>query len=182
MYFDPISTWLVSLIADGIVVAGNKGKCFSVTEYEQKRINEANASLNANIRRIKDKYGLVLAEAAYKQIQMHIQSTLNTISFHNMHGQINIDLDNQEYIIDIFDECAKRYSQYESVEKYQKKAEWYRKAASEAREKKAQYAIELEETRKKEAEQREKEQVMSNLYLIIGLAISVAFLFFFFAS
>ena len=66
MYFDPISTWLVSLIADGIVVAGNKGKCFSVTEYEQKRINEANASLNANIRRIKDKYGLVLAEAAYK--------------------------------------------------------------------------------------------------------------------
>ena len=55
--------------------------------------------LNANIRRVKEKYGLTLAEMAYEQIQLHIKVTKNNFSFQYAHGQIVIDLDNQEYII-----------------------------------------------------------------------------------
>lgn len=58
MYFDPLSSWLVALIADGIVVAGERSRGGSASEYDQKRVKQANEMLNSDIRRVKDKYGL----------------------------------------------------------------------------------------------------------------------------
>lgn len=181
MYFDPLSAWLVSLIANGIVIAGEKSKGGSIAEYHQKNIQQSNRMLNANIRRIKEKHGLVLAESAFEKIQLHIRTVTKSYSFQAANGQIVLDLDNQEYIIDLLEECAKYFSQYKSVEKYRQKAEWYKNAAIEAKLRKEQYAKELEVTRLKEAKQREKEQTMSNIYLIIGLIIFVAFIIFFFS-
>ena len=181
MYFDPLSAWLVALIADGIIISGEKGNSGAVAEYHKKSIKQSNDIMNAQIRRIKDKYGLVLAEQAYEQIQLQIKVTKNSFSFQYAHGQIVIDLDNQEYIIAVLEECAKRFNKYDSVEKYRQKAEWYKNAAVEARRRKEQYAKELEENRIKEAKEREKQQTMSNIYLVIGLAIFVAFIIFFFS-
>ena len=181
MYFDPLSAWLVALIADGIAIVDEKSKGGNIAEYHQKNIQQSNRMLNADIRRIKEKYGLILAEMAFEQIQLHIRVTKKSYSFQSANGQIVIDLDNQEYIIAILEECAKKFSQYESVEKYRQKAEWYKNAAIEARKRKEQYAKELEETRIREAKQREKDQTMSNVYLVIGLIIFVAFIIFFFS-
>lgn len=181
MYFDPLSAWLVTLIADGIIVAGEKSKGGTIAEYHQKSIQQSNNMLNADIRRIKEKYGLVLAEMAYEQIQLHIRVTQKSFSFQSANGQIVLDLDNQEYIIAVLEECAKKFSQYQSVEKYRQKAEWYKNAAIEARKRKEQYAKELEETRIREAIQREKDQTMSNIYLVVGLILFVAFIIFFFS-
>ena len=124
---------------------------------------------------------MILAEEAYKQIQLQIKVTKDSFSFQYAHGQIVIDLDNQEYIIAVLEECAKRFSKYESVDEYRQKAEWYRNAAIEARHRKEQYAKEIEETRIREAKEREKQQTMSNIYLVVGLVIFVAFIIFFFS-
>lgn len=181
MYFAPLSAWLVTLIADGIIVAGEKSKGGTIAEYHQKNIQQSNNMLNADIRRIKEKYGLILAEMAYEQIQLHIRITQKSFSFQSANGRIVLDLDNQEYIIAVLAECAKKFSQYQSVEKYRLKAEWYKNAAIEARRRKEQYAKELEETRINEAKQREKDQTMSNIYLVVGLILFVAFIIFFFS-
>lgn len=180
MYFDPLSTWLVVLIADGINIAGEKiGGRAKLSEYDQKCIKQANEWLNGDIRRVKDKYELALPEMAYEQIQLHIKTTKNSIAFKCANGQIILDLDNQEYIIAVLEECAKRFSKYEAVEKYREKAEWYKNAAVEARRKKELYAKELEESRIREAKEREKQKTMGNICLIVGLIVFVVFIVFF---
>lgn len=181
MYFDPLSAWLVTLIADGVIVAGERSRGGSASEYYQKRVKQANDMLNGDIRRVKNKYGLDLPEKAYEQIQLHIRVTKNSFSFQYAHGQIVLDLDNQEYIIAILEECAKRFSQYDSVEKYRQKAEWYKNAAIEARRRKELYAKDLEETRIREAKQRGINHTMSNIFLVVGLIIFVAFIALFFS-
>lgn len=179
MYFDPLSAWLVALIADGIMIAGEKNRGESVSEYNQKNIKQSNDMLNANIRRVKDKYELDLPEMAYEQIQIHIKVTQNSLAFKCANGQIVLDLDNQEYIIAVLEECAKRFSKYEAVEKYREKAEWYKNAAVEARRKKELYANELEASRIREAKEREKQKTMGNICLIVGLIVFVVFIVFF---
>lgn len=181
MYFDPLSAWLVSLVSNGIVVSGEKSLGGNTADYHQKRINQSNDMLNGDIRRIKNKYGLSSPEIAYEQIQLHISVTKKSFSFQSANGQIVIDIDNQEYIIEILEECAKFYSQYESLEEYRTKAEWFKKAATEARRRKEQYAKVLEENRIREAKEKEKEQTMTNIYVVVGFLIIFVFLMFFFS-
>lgn len=180
MYFDPLSAWLVTLIADGIFAVGDFAQSGTVAEYHQKSIMQSNNKLNADIRRIKGKYGLSFAERAYEQIQAHIRVARKSVSRHSANGQIVIDLDNQEYIIAVLEECGERFSQHES-ERLRQKAAWYKNAAYEARRKKEIYAKEAEEARIRKAAQRENDQAMSNIYLIVGLIIGAAFLLFFFS-
>ena len=47
MYFDPLSAWLVALIADGVIVAGEKGNSGAAAEYHKKSIKQNNDILNA---------------------------------------------------------------------------------------------------------------------------------------
>ena len=72
MYFDPLSTCLVTLITDGTIVAGEKfGGSSAQSQYDQERIKQGNQWLNGDIRKVKEKYGLVLPETAHEQIQCH---------------------------------------------------------------------------------------------------------------
>ena len=82
MYFDPLSAWLVTLIADGIIIAGEKSRGGSAAEYNQQRVKQANNMLNGDIRRVRSKYGLDLPELAYEQIQLHVRVTKKSFSFH----------------------------------------------------------------------------------------------------
>lgn len=176
MFFDPISSWLVVLIADGVVASWDKGRSGAAASgYEQKHVKQANAALNGDIRRVKNKYGLNLPEMAYEQIKLHINITRNSFSFQHANGQIVLDLDNQEYIIALLEACSKWYGKHPYGED-RKKAEWYKNAAIEARRQKDLYTQELEENRIREAEQREKEQALSNIYVVVGLTIFVAFI------
>ena len=180
MYFDPLSAWLVALIADGIAIAGEKSRGCSATDYDQQRVEQANRMLNGDIRRVKDKYGLDLPEMAYKHIELHIRVTKKSFSFQYAHGQIVIDLDNQEYLIALLEKCSEWYSQY-SYEDACKKAEWYKNAAIEAKKRKEEYAIKLQKTRIEVEKDKEKEQIMSNIYLVVGLIIFVTFIIFIFS-
>lgn len=182
MYFDPLSTWLVVLIADGVNIANEKlGGNSLQGQYDLERVKQGNEWLNADIRRVKSQYGLDLPESAFNQIQLHIRTTKNSLVFKYTNHKIVIDLDNQEYIISVLEACAKRYKADSPVEEHRKKAEWFKNAAIDARQRKEQYAKELEETRKREAVEREKQQSISNVLLVVGLIIFVAFIAFFFS-
>lgn len=172
MYFDPLSAWLVALIADGIIIADrNFGTNSARSEYDQKRIKMSNELLNGDIRRVKKDWGLTCPEHVYEQIQMYIWVTQRDPAFKSANGRIIIDLDNQEYIIAVLEECAKRYSEQSPVEEHREKAKFFKNAAIEARKRQEQYIVELEE----EAKEQEKQQATSNVLLVIGLIIIVAF-------
>ena len=184
MYFDPLSAWLVALIADGIMIAEEKCSGGTIDEYHRKIVMQGNESLNGEIRAIKRMYSLNQAELAFNQIKQKIHLSKNSYFFKSANGQIVIDLDNQEYIISLLEECAKKYDEYYKEykkEEQRQKAVWFKKTAIEARQRKERCARELEETRIREAKEREKQQTTSNILLVIGLIFFVAFIIFFFS-
>lgn len=175
MYFDPFSAFLVNLIADGIVVAGEKSRGSSASEYDQQCVKQRNEFLNADIRQLKNKFGLRLPELAFESIQRSISVTKDSFAMRYANGQIVIDLDNQEYIVALLEECSKSYSQY-SHDSAKQKAEWFKNASIEARRRMEICAKELEATRIREAKQRENEQYISFIFMVIGIMIFFAFL------
>ena len=176
MYFDPLSSWLVSLLSSGIVLADEKSRGTSALEYDQKRIKQYNTMLNGDIRNVKKKYGLMLPETALKQIKIHITATKKCFGFQYANGQIIIDLDNQEYIVELLQACERECRKYDNVEEYRKKAEWYRNKAAEAKRRKERYANELAATRIKEAKVKEQQQFESNAYVAIGCFLIFGFI------
>lgn len=178
MYFEPISAWLVALIADGIILIDEKSRGPTVTEYNQKHVKQSNEILNNNIRRVRKDYGLGLPEMAFEKIKLHIQTTQKDFSFRYAHGQILIDLDNQDYIIELLEACEKRFSQHSIVEEYRKKAEWYKSAANEAKRRKEEYIKKCEEERILNEKTQEKEKTMTIVYTVIGFLIIAVFIAF----
>lgn len=122
-----------------------------------------------------------MPEQTYESIQRRIKITKDSIVFKYTNATIIIDLDNQEYLISLLEECSKRYSKYSS-EEYLKKAEWFKNAAIEARRRKEQYAKTLEETRARDEQVHLKQQAMSNIYLFLGLTILIVFFIFLFSK
>lgn len=117
---------------------------YRVWEVQQKTRKEYNDSLNSAIRHIKNERGLNYAIQTYDEIEQLISSTANAPG--NSAFAIDIDMDNQEYIIELLEECSKRCRKSPNKED-RLYAAWYKDAAFEARKRKEQYAIQLEEKR-----------------------------------
>lgn len=163
MYFDPLSAWLVALIADGTVASGGR-RNGSTSEHHQKYIKLSNETLNQDIRRLRQASGLTSPETTYDQIKLLVQQTRNDPSFQCAHGHIIIAQDNQEYIINLLEACSKWYSKYPDAES-KNKANRYKRAAKEARE----IAKNLEETRLRE----EAKEKRTTLIFLVAAIISV---------
>lgn len=170
MYFDPLSAWLVTLIADGIMVAGDKKGYSSPTERRRQIAKEYNDRLNGYIRGIQRRNGLTLAERSLNEIQNDIKMIKRDFSFQYSQGHIVIELDNQEYIIALLEKCADNYSKY-SYEEAVNKAQWYRNAAIEARRRKEQYIKALEEARIKAAEEQRKQNITNTVLSVIAIIL-----------
>lgn len=163
MFFDPLSTWLVVLIADGAIVANEEsGINSSQAEYERECINKLNLQLNDGIRRIKTNDGSSAPEYIYERIKLAIDGTMKEYPFSCGRGQVVLDLDNQKYIIAILEKCAVAYST-----KSPQKAAWYKNAADEARGLEKKY----EEMRRREKEEKEKQENKRFIFLLVGAVI-----------
>lgn len=134
-FFDPLTSWITVLIADGIMVADEKCKGPSKSELDRKHVKQSNDMLNADIRRIKEKYGLVLADMAYDQIQLHIKITREGTLFQLANGQIELTPENQDYIIEVLEKCVSKYSKY-SYKEAKTKYQYYKSALITAKERK----------------------------------------------
>ena len=181
MFFVPLTSWIVALIADGIIVSKEKfGGKRARAEYEEACIKHLNNSLNSDIRKIRKEYGLIPAEMAYEQIHRRINIAKKSYPFNFSCKQMSLDLDNQEYIIDLLEACSKWYSKYNYAEA-KRKAEWYKRASLEARLIKALYIKQRKDIHAAEAERREKEQAINNIYLVLGLIMFFGFVIYFFS-
>ena len=164
MYFDPVSSWLVVLIINGVELAEEKiGGRIAQSRSEREYIKERNKWLNAELRKIDD----LDPEAAFRRIERAIKYT------HLSPEQITIRLANQDYIITILEKCAKKYSEY-SYEEAREKAAWYQKAASEAKQKREQHMKQLKE-KKEGTTEFDAEANATGLALVITAAF-VAFI------
>lgn len=166
MYFDPLSAWLVALIADGVVASGGRHNS-SMSEHHQKYVKLSNETLNQDIRRLRQERGFTSPETTYEQIKLLVQQTRNDPSFQCARGHIIIAQDNQEYMINLLEACAEWYSKYPDAES-KNKANRYKRAAKEARE----IAKNLEETRIRE----EAKEKRTTLILLVVAIISLIFI------
>ena len=174
MYFDPLSGWLVALIANGVSLANEITIGDSaLAERDRERAKQSNQWLNNVIRKEKNRTGLSMPEYSYDRIQSFINTCRRSSPFKYGKTAIRIDMDNQEYIIDLLEACSQKYSQY-SDENRCNKAKWFKNAANEARRRKEQYAKMLEE----EAKEKQKQLTESNIYFAIGMVLVVLFVIF----
>lgn len=126
MFFDPLSTWLVVLLADGIIAANEKfGSSSALGEWERECIMQHNRELNDAIRDVKESTGY--SEESYEKIKCHISFAASRYPSNGSYEHIRIDLDNQKYIISVLEECAKICSQ-KPEEASRKRAEEYNQA------------------------------------------------------
>lgn len=180
MYFDPLSTWLVVLIANGINLASEKcGGNVAQTVYEHECATKVNEWLNKELRWIKKKHGVRNANWAFDEVHQCITRASKSYPFNCSRGEIIIELDNQDYLIELLEECAKQYTNrrikfYLSEEG--KDAEWYKNAAIEARRLRTKY---LHETRLKEEQQKKNEAIGCGFLIVLSFAFIVLLVYFF---
>ncbi len=173
MFFDPVSTWLVTVLVNGATAAKEKWGDVGLTEYEKECVAQRNQFLNDFIRREKKSFGLACPDDTLGDIKRYIDRNFtNSYLFEPGRGQIVIKLDNQDYIIELLDACAKLYGKY-STEEAQKKEEWYRNAAIEARKRKEQYITARKEARIREAREAKQNAIVGAVFLVVGLAFLV---------
>lgn len=109
MYFDPVSGWLVALLVDGAVMLSEQTHGKQGKEFVRNEIENNNKLLNNDIRRIKDKYGFISSERQLKEVQRRINNANSSLAVEIWGGQIHIDSDNQDYIIELLEACIKQY-------------------------------------------------------------------------
>lgn len=125
MYFDPVSAWLVALLADGILLFDEKNRGnWASHNYHKESAAFYNRSLNNDIRKIKEKYQLDLFDGALNQIKLHIIGTQKRILEHN--GVLILDSDNIQYIVNLLELYINKHKD-SRVQKYVDKVNSYQR-------------------------------------------------------
>ena len=78
MYFDPLTSWLVALIADGIVISSEHVSDSKMSEHYKENGRRINAGVNGDISRIKTR-GYFSAENALENIKATIERIYDSI-------------------------------------------------------------------------------------------------------
>lgn len=162
MFFDPVSSWLVVLIADGIAVSGGSGG--KLDEYKRKLLRMTNESLNKEIRELKRLYGTRNPEETLEKISKRTTSARDWIVLNKCGGTLIVSLDNRDYIISLLEECERRYRCKIGIESKQK-ADWYKRKVEEAKKSKI--------VEKKRLIEEEKNRQRDNTVTFIVGAIGV---------
>jgi len=184
MWFEPGFGLLTALLFDSVEFLAERTRGGTIDDYYRESVATSNRMLNNDIRRVKEKYGLKLAEMALKQIQMHVEIFHKNFTVQQAHGKIIIDQDNFDYIIALLEKCAnddrtyaaKIYSEgyTEGAEKYRKKAEMYQQLVDDVKIKKERRLKELAE--EKVRKEQEKASGMNVLLVFLALVFIIVVL------
>ena len=115
MYFDPLTSWIVVLLANGVSLAGEHVSDAEVTQYYKNKVKESNHMLNSQLRhRLTQKYYLVDSE---------IQHTVWLLDYYKKkfeyrYGVVELEPDVQQLIINLYKECIDKHT--ESLRGYEK--------------------------------------------------------------
>ncbi len=195
MYFDPVSTWLVVLIADGIAVLSEKsGDGTSYDKWHREEVERENKILNEILRREKVGYEEIAhlyygkqygaygtgPEAVYQfKVKSMIDRLVKSVTFEKTPWEIVIEPDNQDFIIRLLEDCEKTCLLHED-EKVRERAIRYGEAAKEALKKKEEYLSELEKKRIQEEIEKKRDEEASGCLFVMrfwGILLLVIFIF-----
>ena len=101
MYFDPLTTWIVALLADGIILSGENVSDAEVAQYYKKQVKESNANLNAELRhRLANKnYSISFEMGRVTHLLEYYKNR-----FEYRYGAVQLDPDVQELVINLYEE------------------------------------------------------------------------------
>lgn len=163
MYFEPLTTWMVVLIADGIIVSGEQLTDSKMYQYYKRNATEGNAFLNNEIRRRLGTQAY-LADSEVKFIHRLLNNFKSRVEYR--YFPLELDPDVQTLIINLYVECitshTKTLHQYENSYKNSKSAEHKTRLEQYICEEKRiisfcqQILTSIEEQRKKKAETDKK--------------------------
>lgn len=185
MYMDPTSALLVALLFDSIEIISEKTRGGSIDQYHREQIAQMNRSLNANIRKTKERHGVTLPDFTIRDIKSHIRVAKSNFTLQQGYGSIIIEPDNLDYIVSLLEASVKNYEERGSVEEYRIKAEKYREAIETIKNQKEiqeKAAEEMRIKREKEAEVEAQVEGVVKLFGIVALAILLLFLIASFSS
>ena len=124
MYFDPLTSWLVALIADGISISSEYASNSKISERYGEYGRKISADVNENILRIKRR-GYSSAEYALESIKDIINQAKDSYEFRKGYAKLEITAESYEYMIQLCEECRKNYA-----EKYRTYSQRYQKRKS----------------------------------------------------
>lgn len=178
MCFDPLSALILTSLINGVEIISEKMRRDSSDEYYRDALKMSNKLLNGTIRGIREKSGVELCpEITLDQIQGHIRASRNCCpAVRCGYGEITIDPDNQEYIINLLEKCAAQYREYEEryskstklSETYRERAESYEKTIAEAKELKEKHAMKLKE---EQIAQEKTDMYIVGILLVVIVAV-----------
>lgn len=121
MYFDPLTSWLVALIADGISISGSRVSNSQMAQHYRESAKRTNAIMNGSILRIRDK-GYFSAESALNDIKLHVEWAESSYEIKHRYAKLEISKDSFDFIVKLCEECKK-----EHLEQYETYANIYKK-------------------------------------------------------
>ena len=195
MYFDPLTAWLVALLADGAVIAGNHTSSSKMNQYYKEGAKRTNDMMNGSILSIRDN-GYASAESALNDIKFQIEWAQKSYEISNRYEELKISRESYEFILKLCEEskvyCEKQYDLYfrlykkrinngeysndltdlrQTMDKFQYKAKEYQSILVEAQ-KGREKAIQKEQERaKKLADSDSNSVIILKSLLVIGLCI-----------
>lgn len=107
MYFDPLTTWVVSLLANGTVLSGEYVSDAKVTQYYKNKVKESNANLNAELRRRLSNRSS-LPDFQMREIRILLKYYQNRFEYR--YGAVELAPDVQELMIKIFRKYVSEHS------------------------------------------------------------------------
>lgn len=182
MYFDPLSTLIVTSLINGAKIISEKAGKDSSAKYYRDNLKMYNDMLNGTIRGIRERSDIGLCpEVTLDQIKQHICSIRNVCSAIKCgYGDVAIEQDNQEYIINLLEKCVEQCHECEvryannpkRVEEYRKKVQSYENILNKANE------LKEKQTRANHEEQKiqKKTDEISSIILIVSCIILIVVL------
>lgn len=109
MFFDPLTSWLVVLIADSISASSNHVSNAQMAEYYKKSAKRVNNIMNGSILALRDK-GYVSAEHALRDIKIHVEWAQKSYEISHGYAKLEISRESFEFIIKLCEECQAKFS------------------------------------------------------------------------
>lgn len=199
MFFDPLTTWLVVLLGDGLVISSNHVSDSKMAKHYREMAKMHNGMINGTILRLCNK-GYSSAEYALQEIKRSVEFAQKQTEFREGYAKLEISPESYEFIVKLCEECKENYyKQYKTfsqiyqervkkgepkenlIELHKKVEELHSKANS------YQSILDLVEKRKTEAIHQEEEKAKrlaesdSNGTVIIKCIVAVLLVVFAFA-
>ncbi len=195
MYFDPLTTWLVALFADGIIISGEHASGAKMAQYYKASAKRTNEMMNGSIMSIRNK-GYFSAESALRDIKFHVEWAQKSYEIRQGYAKLEISRESFDFIVKLCEECRadylKQYKLYsnrykermkngepqeklasiiESMQMYQSKVTSYQSILDTAKKGREKVIQEEEERARKLAERDSNGVVILKSLIAIGMCI-----------